>query len=59
VTIWQGEQDLMVPFAHGQWLVAHIPGADAELSKEDGHLSIAVGRFDEILDGLSAQANSS
>ncbi len=58
VTVWQGEQDLMVPFAHGQWLAAQVSGARAELSAEDGHLSLAVGRFGDILDGLSAQAGS-
>ncbi|MDP9185126.1 MAG: alpha/beta hydrolase [Actinomycetota bacterium] len=56
VTIWQGEQDLMVPIAHGRWLTSRIPGARAELSAEDGHISLAVGRFGDILDGLVAQA---
>jgi len=56
VTIWQGEQDLMVPFAHGRWLTARIPGAHAELRAADGHISLAVGRFGDILDGLVSQA---
>ncbi len=49
VTVWQGAQDLMVPFAHGEWLAAHIPTAKPELRPEHGHISLALGGFDEIL----------
>jgi pimeloyl-ACP methyl ester carboxylesterase len=52
VLLWQGVQDLMVPVAHGRWLAERIPGAEAHVSEEDGHLSIAVGRLPEILDWL-------
>jgi hypothetical protein len=42
----------MVPFAHGQWLAAHIPGASARLFSTEGHLSLAVGSLDRIVGDL-------
>jgi pimeloyl-ACP methyl ester carboxylesterase len=53
--LWQGEQDLMVPAAHGRWLAERIPGLEAHISEEDGHLSISVGRLGEIYDWLAAK----
>lgn len=41
VEIWQGSEDLMVPFAHGQWLAARVAGARAQLVEGHGHLSLA------------------
>jgi pimeloyl-ACP methyl ester carboxylesterase len=58
VSVWQGRQDLMVPFAHGEWLVEHVPTARARLRPEHGHLSLAVGSIGEILDDLLEAAGS-
>jgi len=52
VAIWQGDQDNMVPFAHGQWLAAHLPGARAHLEPGAGHLTMTVTAIGRILDDL-------
>lgn len=52
--IWQGSADLMVPFAHGQWLATHVAGATAHLLDDEGHLSIGIGAMPQMLDELRA-----
>jgi pimeloyl-ACP methyl ester carboxylesterase len=56
VVVWQGGQDRMVPFAHGQWLAAQLPTARAKLLPREGHLSIAVDKFGEVVGELVARA---
>jgi pimeloyl-ACP methyl ester carboxylesterase len=56
VTLWQGDLDLMVPFAHGVWLAGAIPGVDAHLLEGKGHLSIAVGFAEQMVDALLSLA---
>ena len=48
--VWQGSEDKMVPFHHGQWLAAHVPGAVAHREDGEGHFSIAVGALGRMLD---------
>jgi pimeloyl-ACP methyl ester carboxylesterase len=50
--IWQGSEDRMVPYAHGVWLADHIPGARRHLYDGEGHLSIAIGMFERVVDDL-------
>jgi pimeloyl-ACP methyl ester carboxylesterase len=56
VAVWQGGQDRMVPFAHGRWLAARLPSARARLLPAEGHLSIVVAKFGEVVDELLASA---
>ena len=55
VDVWQGEQDRMVPYAHGVWLADHVAGAHAHLSPDHGHLSLTDSSIGTILDELVAQ----
>jgi pimeloyl-ACP methyl ester carboxylesterase len=52
--LWQGTEDLMVPFAHGLWLADHVAGVDAHLLTGEGHLSVGVGAVDQMFADLAA-----
>lgn len=47
VLLLHGRQDMFVPFGHGEWLAAHIPGVEARLS-DDGHLTLLQNRIPEV-----------
>jgi len=47
VQVWHGRHDQFVPVQHGEWLAAHVPGAEAHISDTDGHLTL-FGRIPEV-----------
>jgi pimeloyl-ACP methyl ester carboxylesterase len=56
-SIWQGSVDLMVPFAHGQWLSKKVPGAMVHFEQGEGHLSVGIGALDRMFDELVRAGN--
>lgn len=59
ILIYQGSEDKMVPFSHGEWLANHLPQDKVRphLLQGEGHISIFLGRMDEMLDGLLAEVS--
>lgn len=48
VLLLHGRQDQFVPFGHGRWLAARIPGVQARLLDDDGHLTLLTQRIGEV-----------
>lgn len=55
VDVWQGRHDKMVPFAHGEWLAAHVPTARVRLFEDEGHLSL-FAQVERVLTELRERA---
>ncbi|HEX4525446.1 MAG TPA: alpha/beta fold hydrolase [Gaiellaceae bacterium] len=50
--IVHGSDDRFVPVAHGEWLAARIPGAEAWIDDENGHLTLLENRVGEVHEWL-------
>ena len=48
VLLMHGREDQFVPFGHGEWLAARIPGVEARLFDHDGHLTLLSNRVGEV-----------
>jgi pimeloyl-ACP methyl ester carboxylesterase len=46
--IWAAGHDAMVPYAHGKWLAANVPGAVAHLFDDAGHITL-LNDLDDVL----------
>jgi pimeloyl-ACP methyl ester carboxylesterase len=57
VMVMHGRQDKFVPVGHGEWLAAHIPGAEARILDDDGHLTLLEHRIPEVHSWLSGWLN--
>jgi pimeloyl-ACP methyl ester carboxylesterase len=58
VMVMHGRQDKFVPVGHGEWLGAHVPGVDARILDNDGHLTLLEHRIPEVHAWLSGYLNA-
>lgn len=49
VELWQGNDDFMVPHAHGYWLEKQIPTAKLHFVPGEGHISLCASKRTNIL----------
>jgi pimeloyl-ACP methyl ester carboxylesterase len=55
VLLIHGDDDRFVPVAHGRWLAEHIPGVEARIDPNDGHLTLMARRVKETHEWLLQQ----
>ncbi|CZR56699.1 uncharacterized protein PAC_06588 [Phialocephala subalpina] len=60
VLLYQGSEDKMVPYAHGEWLAKHLPQDKLRkhLIPGEGHMSIFIGHKDQMVDELLEMTKS-
>jgi pimeloyl-ACP methyl ester carboxylesterase len=55
--IWAGGQDVTVPYAHGRWLAAQVPGAVAHLVDDAGHITMVNDLEDVLVELLELRSS--
>jgi pimeloyl-ACP methyl ester carboxylesterase len=58
VSIWYGDQDLMVPPTHGAWLGSHVPGCTVVHRHDEGDISLVTSHLDELANELVSAARA-
>jgi pimeloyl-ACP methyl ester carboxylesterase len=48
VLLMHGRRDKSVPFSHGQWLAAHIPGVEARMFDNESHGTLRENHIGEV-----------
>jgi pimeloyl-ACP methyl ester carboxylesterase len=56
VTLWQGDEDDIVPPAHAHWLKDHLPDSTLRLVSGEAHISIGL-RLPEVIHDLTGRAD--
>ena len=57
VELWQGNDDFMVPHAHGYWLESQIPTAKLNFVAGEGHISLGQNQRAAILENALGYLN--
>jgi pimeloyl-ACP methyl ester carboxylesterase len=52
ISLWQGEADNVVPPSHGRYLCEALPNCQSRFYPDEGHVSMLINLFDEILSTL-------
>jgi pimeloyl-ACP methyl ester carboxylesterase len=54
VIVWHGEEDTLVPVAHGRYMANALTDCQAHFIPGEGHISLATRYYEEILKGVLA-----
>ena len=53
VSVWYGDEDLMVPPTHGAWLTSHLPSASVVHHPHEGHISLVTNHVESLFSSIA------